>query len=116
MPLSAATIDSMQKALFSLSAFAELVEYRPDGGSPITVRAIVDRAGAGTVYKPGQERAVLQRQAIVTIANRGDWGRTSISKKDVIVLALQHGQAVKECSVLGAIYGDDVLWEFKVGT
>lgn len=115
MPLPAGLVDSTQKSLFNLEVFAELVEYRPFGGTPLTVRALVERDGGAVVTKPGQERALTQKQVLVTIANRADWGRTSVNKKDTVMVPLVHGQAAVECIVQSVLYGDEVLWELKVG-
>lgn len=115
MPLPAGVVASTQTSLFNLEVFAELVEYRPFGGTPVTVRALVERDGGAIVTKPGQERTLTQKQLVLSIANRADWGRTSINRKDTVMVPLVHGQAAVECGVLAVLYGDEILWELKVG-
>jgi len=115
MPLPAETVDAMQKALFDLGAFAELVEYRPFGGSPVTIRAVVEREGDGVMARPG-EKALTQKQLFLEVPNRSDWGRTSIGDKDRVVVAMRYGETPVECRVVGRVRGDEVSFRLRVGT
>lgn len=116
MPLPAETVDAMQKALFDLGAFAELVEYRPFGGSPVNIRAVVERDGDGVMTRPGEQKALTQKQLHMEIPNRSDWGRTSISDKDRIVIGMRYGDAPIECRIVSRVRGDEVSFRVRVGT
>lgn len=115
MPLSANTVDSMQQALFALDAFAELVEYRPFGGSPVQIRAVIEREGNGVTMRPGEQKALTQQQLSVEIPNRSDWGRTSVSDKDRIMVAVRYGDAPKECRIVSRVRGDEISFRVRVG-
>lgn len=115
MPLPDQTVDAMQKALFSLSGFAELVEYRPAGGSPVQIRAVVERNLAGPSFVPGTDRNLTEKSVKVTIPNRPDWGRTTVSERDRILLALKFGDPPAECRILGRTSGDEVSFTVRVG-
>jgi len=115
MPLPAETVDAMQKALFDLGAFAELVEYRPFGGSPVTIRAVVERNTAGPSFVPGTDRNLTEKSVRVTIPTRSDWGRPAISERDRILVALKYGDDPVECRILGRVSGDEVSFTVRVG-
>lgn len=89
--------------------FAEEITYTPNGGSPITINAIVTRSRLDPAEEDGGR--ILQNQCEIQIANDATDGVTSVDKgNDMVSLPAVVGGDSVEWVVIDILEADEGAW------
>ena len=107
MPLDAAN------CMLNTNEFAEAVIYKPSGGAPKTINALVVRR---QIEADEQDQGhVLENQCEVYVANHASSGVTSVQKgKDILSFPEQLGGISTDWFVVDVVYKDDGMWRLLV--
>ncbi len=99
--------------MLNAGEFAEAVTYKPSGGSPKTINALVVRK---QIEADEQDQGhVLENQCEVYLANHAVSGVVSVQKgKDVLSFPEQPGGTSIDWFVVDVVSKDDGMWRLLV--
>jgi hypothetical protein len=103
------------KVFLNTDHFAEEILYRPSGGAPVTITALVRRPSNPRERLVGKQ--AFQKRISIQIANHATLGRTTINTSgDQVDVKLHPDDAAPiTWRVLTKLYGDSGAWLLEVG-
>lgn len=101
------------KVFLNNSEFAEDITYTPKAGTPLVIKAVINRKRLGPAYE--DTGRTLLNQAEIFIANDAAAGVTSINKGgDTVSFAETIGGAVISWLVADILNQDEGMWHLLV--